>query len=212
VSIRDPSDPDGLTPRQRLFVDEYLVDLDGVRAAEAAGYKSPKGARARLLYNPLCRPVQKAIHRAMSERARGAQVRADEVLLALKEMAQLKSAGTNDPFQVFNPDGTVRPYNEIPEAVRRLVASIDVQETWVREGDEYVKTGCIKKIKFWDKNAAADKLMRHLALYKDKLEITGNVTLASLLAPNAVPGPQQLDAVAQAEAEFDALEDDEVFE
>jgi phage terminase small subunit len=212
VSIRDPSDPDGLTPRQRLFVDEYLVDLDGVRAAEAAGYKSPKGARARLLYNPLCRPVQKAIHRAMSERARGAQVRADEVLGELKGLAGLKSTGAGDPLEVFNPDGTLKAFNEIPESVRRTVASIDVQETWERVDAEYVKTGCIKKIKFWDKNAALDKLMRHLALYKDKLEITGNVTLASLLAPNAVPGPQQIDAVAQAEAEFDALEDDEVFE
>jgi phage terminase small subunit len=209
VSVRDPKDPDSLTPRQRLFVDEYLVDLDGVRAAEAAGYKSPKGARCALLYGKQGAQVQKAIRRALSERARGSAVRADEVLGELKGLAGLQSTGAGDPLEVFNPDGTLKAFNEIPEAVRRTVASIDVQETWERTDDGYLKTGCIKKIKFWDKNAALDKLMRHLSLYKDKLEVTGNVTLASLLSPAAVPGPQQAD---EAEAELEDPEDDEVFE
>ena len=33
----EPASPSALTPRQRLFVDEYLVDLNGTQAAIRAG-------------------------------------------------------------------------------------------------------------------------------------------------------------------------------
>jgi hypothetical protein len=56
-----------LTPRQRRFVGEYLIDLDAGAAARRAGF-SPKaiGYPSQLMRNP---EVARAIAQAMAERA-----------------------------------------------------------------------------------------------------------------------------------------------
>ncbi len=67
-----PRQGDGRSPRlgvrQRRFVEEYLVDMSPVRAAERAGYAPERAARtaARLLRTPA---VLKAVERAMDSRA-----------------------------------------------------------------------------------------------------------------------------------------------
>ena len=62
-----------LNERERLFVREYLVDLNGKAAAIRAGY-APKGAAARgskLLKRPA---VAKAVETAMAARARALDI------------------------------------------------------------------------------------------------------------------------------------------
>lgn len=44
-------------------------------------------------------------------------------------------------------------------------------------------------IKFHDKNAALDKLARHLGMFKDKLEVSGQLTLAELVMQSYAPKP-----------------------
>ena len=65
-----------LTPRQRRFIEEYMVDLNGTQAAIRAGY-APGGARqhaSRLLAQA---PVQAALAQAMSERRKRTELTAD---------------------------------------------------------------------------------------------------------------------------------------
>jgi Terminase small subunit len=68
-----------MTPRQRFFVLEYLIDLDPKKAAIRAGY-APRGAAGRgsvLLRRP---EIAQAIHAAMDERARRTGITIERVL------------------------------------------------------------------------------------------------------------------------------------
>jgi phage terminase small subunit len=78
--------PRPLTPRERRFVDEYLVDLNATRAAIAAGY-APKNAKVtgcRLLQKEL---VATAIAAAAKAREQRTQISADRVLEELVTIA-----------------------------------------------------------------------------------------------------------------------------
>ena len=75
-----------LTPKQRLFVEEFLVDLNATKAAARAGY-SPKTARSqgqRLLTNV---DIADAIREAMASRSERTGITADMVVEALWEEA-----------------------------------------------------------------------------------------------------------------------------
>ena len=75
-----------LTPRQKRFVEEYLIDLNATAAAKRAGY-SPKWA-----YNvgPSVRRIPKVaeeIDRALAERAERTKITADRVVIELAKVA-----------------------------------------------------------------------------------------------------------------------------
>ncbi|MFM0151431.1 terminase small subunit [Paraburkholderia sediminicola] len=80
-----------LTANQLRFVDEYLIDLNATRAAEAAGY-SKRTARqqgARLLTNV---DIASAIQTAKQQRAERVEIEADAVL---QEVYAIAMADTN---------------------------------------------------------------------------------------------------------------------
>jgi phage terminase small subunit len=74
-----------LTPRQRRFVDEYLIDLDATNAARRAGY-SPKaiGYPSQLMRNP---EIARAIGQAMAERAKRTGITRERVLAEYAKIA-----------------------------------------------------------------------------------------------------------------------------
>src|SRR5947209_3600953 len=83
----DPADAP-LTPRERRFVDEYLVDLNATRAYRAAfpnaGYAAAKVGASRLLAKATLRAEIRAAREAQQRRAR---VSADAVLRELARIA-----------------------------------------------------------------------------------------------------------------------------
>src|SRR5436189_100196 len=78
--------PAGLTSRQRLFVQAYLVDLNAAEAARQAGYSAKtavtQGSR---LYRNV--HVRAAITAAMAARAQRLEVKADRVVLEAARIA-----------------------------------------------------------------------------------------------------------------------------
>lgn len=75
---------DKLTPKQRAFVQEYLVDLNATQAAIRAGY-SPKTANVTAC-ETLTKPyVAEAIRQALDKRAERTEISADWVLNQLIE-------------------------------------------------------------------------------------------------------------------------------
>ena len=76
-----------LTNKQKRFVEEYLVDMNGAAAARRAGYaqKSAAGSATRLLHNP---GVRAALDAARSERSARVGVEADYVVNALVEIVE----------------------------------------------------------------------------------------------------------------------------
>ena len=80
-----PAESANLTPRQKQFVAEYLLDLNATQAAIRAGY-SPRTATAqasRLLTNV---KVSEAIARAVEDRAQRTAMDQDWVLGCLREV------------------------------------------------------------------------------------------------------------------------------
>lgn len=77
----------------------------------------------------------------------------------IKELARI---GLFDPGQLFADDGSLLPIKNMPPEARAAIASFEVEEI---DADGKV-IGRVKKIKLWDKNSAADKLLRHLGAYE----------------------------------------------
>ena len=80
--------------RQELFVQEYLVDLCGAKAARRAGY-AQKHARcqgSRLLRDP---EIRRAVDAAMEERLERIQVKQEEVISQLKAVAMAQASDEN---------------------------------------------------------------------------------------------------------------------
>lgn len=155
--------PDGLTEKQRRFVNEYLVDLNATQAAIRTGY-SPRTAKqqgARLLTNAA---IAAAVTAASAERSERTQITADRVL---EEYAAIAFAQTTD-FVTWKegPWGTeieVRPSDQIDG---RVVAGIKpVMLGKIRIGAE---------VKLYDKLAALDKLGQHLGMWKKEPEAVGS--------------------------------------
>lgn len=75
-----------LTPREQLFVKEYMVDLSLTNAAKRAGYtpKSARGTGHELMQRP---HVAAAIEAAMAERSKRTEIKADDVLRRLWAVA-----------------------------------------------------------------------------------------------------------------------------
>lgn len=91
---RDPQS--GLTLKQKLFADEYLVDLNGARAYRAAGYAGSDNVCAveanKLLRNP---KVAAYVDAAMAERSKRTEITQDMVLQRWWDIA------TADPNEVI---------------------------------------------------------------------------------------------------------------
>jgi phage terminase small subunit len=67
---------------------------------------------------------------------------------------------------MFNENGTLKPVSEWSDSIGASVKSIEVNELFEGSGQDRIRIGETKKIAFWDKGAAIDKLMKHLGAYE----------------------------------------------
>jgi phage terminase small subunit len=155
-----------LTAKQRRFVEEYLVDLNASAAARRAGY-SARRADQQGLENLRKPEIAAAIQAAMEERGRRTEITADRVLLELARIAFF------DPRKLFNPDGSPKALHELDDDTAAAIAGLEVLEEFDGHGEDRIQIGVVKKYKVADKNTALTNAMRHLGLYKDKVELTG---------------------------------------
>lgn len=169
-----------LTPKELRFVEEYLIDLNATRAFLASGYKAKDNETASIYAYRLVRkpPVAKAIRDAISKRTFNSKVKAERVI---RELAYI---GLADPTDVLDFDRDVpvmRPAKDIPEHARRTISSMKVK-TVVDKTAHGTVPSQILEIKFWDKNAALEKLCRHLGLFAaDKDPLPAPSTSGKLL-------------------------------
>lgn len=119
---------------------------------------------------------------------KGAVMEAQEVLAELAHTVRF------DPIDIFDENDCVKPITQWPEHARRALASVEVFEEWTK-GKEPEYLGRTKKVKFWGKVEAADKLLRALGAYApEKVEHTHRIEglsglLAELAATGADTGP-----------------------
>lgn len=169
---RAHKDADGLTPRKKLFVLEYMKDFDTQQAALRAGY-TPSSA---LVANKLLREpaVMAVVDRYMAQIEKKYVIDAPTIL---KELARL---AMSDPRTLFTPEGNVKPVTQWSADDAACIAQVDIVKRNIAAGDG--KTDEILKIRFWDKPKTLEILAKHLGLLTERLEIRGDAELVERLA------------------------------
>ncbi len=76
-----------LTPKQKKFCEEYIVDLNATQAAIRAGY-SKRTANEQGSQNLAKLSIQETIQELMAQRSKRTEITADYVLTNLKEVAE----------------------------------------------------------------------------------------------------------------------------
>ncbi|MEB2275881.1 terminase small subunit [Bacillus sp. ILBB4] len=188
-----------LTPKQKRFVEEYLVDLNATQAAIRAGY-SEKTAEA-IGHENLRKPkIKMFIDEALKTRAHRAEISADKVL---QELAAIAFANATDVVNVKDVEyissykwmldgeeverNDYTPSSEEYERMERVPVMEIRQSVFIKEtealnafqkkaisGMKETKYGI--EIKFHDKVRAIELLGKHLGLFTDKVEHSGTVT------------------------------------
>lgn len=151
-----------LTPKQKLFCDEYLIDLNVTQAAIRAGYKA-KYADSQA-YKLLDIPHIKAyIDKRMKDREKRTEITQDRVL---QEFAKIAFANTTDYVEVEDM-GQYKMVNV--KATKDMSADQVVAIASIKQGANGIE------IKLHDKVKDLEDIGRHLGMFKDKLEVSGNI-------------------------------------
>ena len=159
-----------LSAKERRFCEEYVVDCNGAQAAIRAGYSAKTAAEqaSRLLGKVNLKQYVQELQQRLSEKT---EVSAERVI---REVA---SIAFSDPRKLFDPTGNPLPITELDDVTAAAVASVEVDTLWDGNGKERKAIGITTKIKLWDKNSAAEKLMKHLGLFeKDNRQKTDPIT------------------------------------
>lgn len=144
-----------MTKKQKLFVEEYLIDLNATQASIRAGY-SPETAGSIGSENLKKPEIRARIDKAMAERSKRTGISQDRVLL---ELAKIGFANIKD---VVDP----KTAEVLPNAKEEDLACI--QSIKVKPGE----FGTEREVKMYDKKGALVDIGRHLGMFKDKVEVS----------------------------------------
>lgn len=138
------------TGRQKLFVEHYLISMNGADAVRAAGYqtRNPRCTASELLSKP---HIQEAIDKGIADRVARLHITQDYVLLKLAEIAQ---SNIGDYLHFDHNGVRLRDMDEIPPEKIALIKELTEGE------DKNVK------LVLHDKISALDKLARHLGMFE----------------------------------------------
>lgn len=150
--------PPKLTPKQKCFVAEYIIDKNKSQAALRAGY-SPKTAPwiGQRLFSRS--HIFEAIQKAVEKQAERTKVTADKVILGLAQGAFADIAAC------YDENGNLKNIHDIPIEVRMAIAGLDVEELFAGAGQDRVQIGNTKKLKMTDKHKYLDSLAKHFGMY-----------------------------------------------
>jgi len=167
---RNARGSDGLTPKQKRFVDEYVVDLNGTQAAKRAGLKASTDGATRVAASSLLADpnVSKAVAIKIEERAMRTQITQDRVLEELARIA------FGDPREVMSwgPNGVrLLDSDKLDAAAAAMVSEVS---------ESRGPNGLSVSIKLRDRIRALDMLRDHLGM-RTKPEAVVNVNV--LVAP-----------------------------
>lgn len=148
-----------MTEKQKIFANEYLVDLNATRAYRVAypSVKKDETARtngSRLLTNA---NVAAYIAERMKERQERTEITQDRVI---EELAAIALARMDNYAEIKNNRVLIKDSAEFTEMQARAIGGI-------KQG----KFGI--EVKLNDKLKALELLGRHLGMFKDKLEVSG---------------------------------------
>lgn len=167
-----------LTDKQRRFCDEYLIDLNVTQAAIRSGYK-PKYADSQA-YKLLEKPqIKEYLDKRMNDREKRTEITQDKVL---SELAAIAFSNASDFFKVIDKKITVNGQEVLDDSGNpRTYKDVEFINTDNLSDDNKKVISSIKQgsngleIKLNDKLKALELVGRHLGMFKDKIEVNGNI-------------------------------------
>jgi phage terminase small subunit len=152
--------------RKQIFIDQYMLDLNGTQAILRAGFAASRQSAAQMAWGYFQDPdVEAEIDRRLSEKRAQSKLTSDTVLEWLSQMAEVQIS------DILAEDGSLRPFAEWPPRARRSVQSLEIEENPIT-GVQRVKP------KFVDKKAVIELIGKHLKMFTDKLEVDAKVQQA----------------------------------
>lgn len=160
---------DKLTPKQREFVKQYLVDLNGTQAAIRAGY-SEKAAKEQAYHLLTKTHIQEALIEYREElKAQGKIADPQEILEGYTRDLRF------DPRKLFDAETvSFKDLTDLDDDTALSLAGFKIHETILESNDE--KGTVLKRTieyKLPDKKSNRDSLSKIHGLFADKLEVTG---------------------------------------
>lgn len=144
-----------LTKKQKLFIEEYLIDLNATQAAIRAGYSTDTAKE--IGCENLTKPnIRMHIDKALAERSRRTGVTADRVVQELAKIAFVNAVDVIDP-------GTATIKEDALPEDTAAIQSVKVK-TFGEDGLE-------REIKMADKIKALELLGKHMGMFKDKVDV-----------------------------------------
>lgn len=159
-----------LTTKQQIFIEQYLSNgYNATAAARAAGYSGEDNTLRVVGNDNLTKP---AIRAAIDARLREHRLNADEVLARLSEMAR----GSMEDF--IDPDSGVVDLKKAAKGKRLHLVKKIKQRTIISNKDD----SQMDEVEFelYDAQKALIDLGRHLKLFTDNLNISGQIDLSKL--------------------------------
>ena len=176
-----------MTEKQKIFADEYLIDLNATRAYRAAYPNCKKDSSAdaaarKLLGNTR---IQTYITERMEERQKRTEITQDMVL---QELAAIAFSKASDYAKVVEKQATVEVDGNIIPLVGEdgepiLYRTVELELTDNLTEEQQRALGTIKKgrdgleQKPCDKVKALELLGRHLGMWNDKLDVAGDMNM-----------------------------------
>ncbi len=157
-----------MTPAQKRFADEYLIDLNATRAYKAAYPSCKKDETAnvngsKLLRNAKVKEYIDIKQKALEEKSGVTQQR------IIEELAKIAFA---DIRKAYDKNGNLRPIQDLDDDTAGAIIGVESFEEYEGRGDDREYIGDTKKVKMADKIRAAELLGKHLGMFKEKIEIS----------------------------------------
>lgn len=146
-----------LSDRHREFVDQYLIDLDGKKAAIRAGYK-PSAAAAMAVRLLNRKDVKAALGKESKQHHEENYLTADNIIL------QLAYITTRDIREFVDEHGEMIPLNKLHDRAAACVDGFDQEITIYTDENGTTKT-VKNKVKLVSKATAIDMAMRYRGLF-----------------------------------------------
>lgn len=159
---------DRLTDREEHYVDQYMIDFNGTRAAREAGYKSPNAASGKLLKKP---KIKAEIGKRLRETHEGLLLTRENVLSELALVLFRDPADLIDERGMFHTD-----IRNIPLRFRRCLDGFKIKQRVHPETGEVTTE---MDVKMPSKLEAVKMAMQHLGILTEQhaLEIGVNPKL-----------------------------------
>lgn len=169
-----------LSPRQELFISEYLVDLNATQAAIRAGYsaKTARKQASRLLSNV---DISQRITEKRQKQAANTGLSVERVLKEAMRLAFF------DIRKLTDSEGNPIPVHQLDADTAAAIQGLELATE--RGPDKESGPTIVRKYKIADKNSAIERLFKHLGLFeKDNKQSNPGDAMTAFLADLSARG------------------------